>query len=94
MCRNNARDYTELADLVKSMGTRAAAEVLSEIDRYYSDRYSRQNWVATQLVRRLADPKPSDHPEARTPSADEAADWNDVRQRCLSVAIAMLEEVR
>jgi RND superfamily putative drug exporter len=94
MCRNSARDYTELADLVKSMGTRAAAEVLSEIDRYYSDRYSRQNWVATQLVRRLADPKPSDDPEARTPSADEAADWNDVRQRCLSVAIAMLEEVR
>ena len=28
------------------------------------------------------------------PNSDAEADWEEVRQRCLSVAVAMLEEAR
>ena len=58
MCRNSARDYAEFADLVDSMETQTAAVVLAGMDRYYCGQQSRTQWVATQLVRRLADPQP------------------------------------
>jgi heme transporter len=92
--RNTTRDFTEFADLVDSMETQTAAEVLARIDRYYSGQRSRRQWVATQLIRRLADPHPSDPDEdgASDPAAE--ADWERVRQRCLAVAVAMLEEAR
>jgi heme transporter len=49
--------------------------------------------VATQLVRRLAHPRPSD--EDDDPAAvDPDVDWPKVRQRCMAVAVAMLEEAR
>jgi RND superfamily putative drug exporter len=93
MCRNNARDYAEFADLVESMETQTAAVVLAGMDRYYSGQRLRSQWVATQLVRRLADPHPSDDDEDwMGPEAE--SDWAHVRQRCLSVAVAMLEEAR
>jgi RND superfamily putative drug exporter len=46
------------------------------------------------LVRRLADPHPSDFSADELSEPDARADWEDVRQRCLSVAVAMLEEAR
>jgi heme transporter len=94
MCRNSTRDYAELADLVESMETRTAASVLAGMDRYYCGQHSRKQWVATQLVRRLADPQPSDEHDIRTSDAQAEADWAKVRERCLSVAVAMLEEAR
>ena len=94
MERNGARDYSEFADLVGSMDTQTAAEVLTGMDRYYCGQPAREHWVATQLVRRLADPRPSDGPDIASSGADAEADWARVRQRCLSVAVAMLEEAR
>jgi uncharacterized membrane protein YdfJ with MMPL/SSD domain len=93
MCRNNARDYAEFADLVESMETQTAAVVLAGMDRYYCGQRLRSQWVATQLVRRLADPHPSDDDEDWM-GPDAESDWAHVRQRCLSVAVAMLEEAR
>jgi RND superfamily putative drug exporter len=93
MCRNNARDYAEFADLVESMETQTAALVLAGMDRYYCGQRLRSQWVATQLVRRLADPHPSDEDEDWM-APDAESDWEQVRQRCLSVAVAMLEEAR
>ncbi|TPG25517.1 MMPL family transporter [Mycolicibacterium hodleri] len=93
MCRNSARDYAEFADLVESMETQVAAGVLAGMDRYYSGERLRSQWVATQLVRRLADPHPSDDDEEWMGPESES-DWAHVRQRCLSVAVAMLEEAR
>ena len=93
MCRNSARDYAEFADLVESMETHTAADVLAGMDRYYCGQRLRTQWVATQLVRRLADPNPSDDDEDWT-GPDAESDWAHVRQRCLSVAVAMLEEAR
>ena len=94
MCRNSAKDFAELADLVDSMETQTAAVVLARMDRYYSGQHARNQWVATQLVRRLADPHPSDVDTASMSGPDAEADWERVRQRCLSVAVAMLEEAR
>jgi RND superfamily putative drug exporter len=52
--------------------------------------------MATELVRRLADPDPSDLDADLDDewSEDDKANWEEVRQRCLSVAVAMLEEAR
>lgn len=91
VCRNSAKDYAEFADLVDSMETQTAAVVLAGMDRYYGGRRAR---VATQLVRRLADPHPQDGGGTPPPGFDGDAEWAHVRQRCLAVAVAMLEEAR
>lgn len=94
MSRNSSRDYAEFADLVDTMEAETAAVVLAGMDRYYSGQSPRRQWIASQLVRRLADPHPSDLDDDGWPESDARADWDGVRQRCLSVAVAMLEEAR
>ena len=94
MCRNSTKDFAEFADLVESMETQTAAVVLAGMDRYYCGEPSRKQWVATQLVRRLADPHPSDEFDMPMSGPEAEADWSKVRERCLSVAVAMLEEER
>ncbi len=98
MCRNSRRDYTEFADMVDAIEPETAAMVLAGMDSYYcckaDDRLPDQQWMTTQLVRRLADPDPSDIGKTPLSEADAEADWEDVRQRCLSVAVAMLEEAK
>jgi heme transporter len=94
MSRNSSRDYADFAELVDTMDAETAAVVLAGMDRYYSGQSPRRQWIATQLVRRLADPHPSDLDDDGWPGSDAKADWDVVRQRCLSVAVAMLEEAR
>lgn len=94
MCRNSSRDYAEFADMVDTVEPQTAAVVLSGMDRYYWCQTPRREWMATQLVRRLADPHPSDLGDNGWSEPDARANWEDVRQRCLSVAVAMLEEAR
>jgi heme transporter len=93
MSRNSSRDFAEFADMVDTMEPETAAVVLAGMDRYYCCQPPKRQWMATQLVRRLADPHPSDL-EDRYPEPDAKASWDEVRQRCLSVAVAMLEEAR
>jgi RND superfamily putative drug exporter len=97
LCRNNRADYVQLAELVEANGLDNAAAVLAGIDRYYaSGQASAQpgrQWIATQLVRRLADPMPSDDGEPAGAGADPAGPgWDNVRQTCLNLAVAILEE--
>jgi len=94
MCRNSSRDYAEFADMVDTLEPETAAEVLAGMDRYYCGQPPRRQWIATQLVRRLADPHPSDFSDDQWSEPDAKAEWDEVRQRCLSVAVAMLEEAR
>ncbi|MGH3560429.1 MAG: MMPL family transporter, partial [Mycobacterium sp.] len=94
MCRNSRRDYADFADMVDSLEPETAAVVLAGMDRYYCCESSRRQWIATQLVRRLADPDPCDYPEDQGSEADANSDWEEIRERCLSVAVAMLEEAR
>ncbi len=88
MCRNSHRDYAEFAELVETMDTTTAALVLAGMDKYYCGQQARKQWVASQLVRKLADPRPADD------ELDPDVDWTNVKMRCLSVAVAMLEEAR
>lgn len=94
MCRNSRRDYADFADMVDTLEPETAAVVLAGMDRYYCCKSSRRQWIATQLVRRLADPKPCDYPEDQGSEAETDSDWEGIRQRCMSVAVAMLEEAR
>jgi RND superfamily putative drug exporter len=91
MSRNSRRDYVEFAELVDTLEPETAAVALIGIDKYYSGQPANRQWIATQLVRRLADPHPADLDDD---SPRASTDWADVRQRCLSVAVAMLEETR
>ncbi|HEU4363674.1 MAG TPA: MMPL family transporter [Mycobacterium sp.] len=84
--RNGQRDYAEFAELVDALEPETAAVTLVGIDRYYAGQPADRNWIATQLVRRLADPHPADVDSA----GPAGADWAAVRQRCLSAAVAML----
>jgi len=103
LCRNTHADYAELAALTEAMGLENAAMVLADIDQYYSSGRRQRRWIATQLVRRLADPRPSEPDDAREwdgsgsdgpPEADRWApgEWENIRKRCLELAVAMLEE--
>ncbi len=94
MCRNSRRDYADFADMVDTLEPETAAVVLAGMDRYYCCKSSRRQWIATQLVRRLADPHPCDFSDDPESEADAESDWEDIRRRCLSVAVAMLEEAR
>ena len=94
LSRNSSRDYAEFAELVDTMDAENAAVVLAGMDKYYSGQSPRRQWIASQLVRRLADPHPSDVDNDGWPESETKADWESVRQRCLAVAVAMLEEAR
>ena len=94
MCRNSARDFAEFADLVDVHGDPHRSGGAGRNGPVLLWSTVEQQWVATQLVRRLADPHPSDDDDDATSDPDAEADWAQVRQRCLSVAVAMLEEAR
>ena len=92
--RNTRRDYAEFAEMVEAMDAETAAVVLSGIDKYYRGQPPGRNWIASQLVRRLADPRPSDTDDDRWSEPEAKAEWENITRRCLSVAVAMLEEAR
>ncbi|WP_055401171.1 MULTISPECIES: efflux RND transporter permease subunit [unclassified Mycobacterium] len=94
MCRNSRRDYADFADMVETLEPETAAVVLAGMDRYYCCQSPRRQWIASQLVRRLADPDPCDFDDEQGSEDDARSDWEEIRQRCLSVAVAMLEEAR
>ncbi|WP_328350020.1 MMPL family transporter [Mycobacterium sp. NBC_00419] len=93
LCRNSHADYADFAGLVDVMDYQTAAVVLTGMDRYYCSQRTERQWVSTQLVRRLADPSPSDDDE-QWAGPEAGAEWETIRQRCLSVAVAILEEAR
>ena len=93
LCRNSAADFAAITDLADAMGERNAAHVLAGVDGYYSAGRRERLWIATQLVRRLADPIPSESADDdRWSGPDGDARWDDVRKRCLSLAVAIMEE--
>ncbi len=95
LCRNRRSDFAGLAELVEAIGPGDAAAALARIDGYYSAGRRERLWIATQLVRRLADPVPSESADDdRWSEPQAAARWDDVRQRCLALAVAIMEEAR
>lgn len=93
--RNQTRDYLDIAALADHMGMAEAARTLREIDAYYSDINQREEAVATQLARQLADPRPRDHEVTEQLSAYKGLDsrwhdWEAVRAVLASVAQEMV----
>lgn len=92
--RNQTRDFLDVAALSDRYGTDASAEVLADIDAYYSDTRTGPG-VASQLTRQLADPRPAD-PSVTRELDDyrnlraEWTDWSRVREACRSLASAIL----
>jgi hypothetical protein len=94
--RNQVRDYIDVAALCDRIGIRHAAEVLGDIDRFYSDqRPPGSLGVATQLARQLADPQPADSRTVKQlrlyKELDSRwADWQNVTAVCRAVATEMV----
>ena len=90
--RNSHRDYAGFADLVDMFDPQTAAAALAAMDGYYAGQPTGPQSIATELARRLADPRPADLDGGYDPNP--GSEWDSVRRRCLSVAVAMLEEAR
>lgn len=94
--RNQARDYIDVAALSDQIGIHHAAEVLGDIDRFYSDqRPPGALGVATQLARQLADPQPADSRTIRQlrlyKELDSRwTDWENVTAVCRAVGTEMV----
>lgn len=74
--RNQTRDYLDVAAVTARLGVDRAAEVLGHVDEYYADQADTEDGVASQLVRQLADPAPTD------PSViDQLPSYRRLRQR-------------
>jgi Nucleotidyl transferase AbiEii toxin, Type IV TA system len=74
--RNQTRDYLDLAALADRVGVERAAEVLRQIDEYYTDQNDSDDGVASQLARQLADPHPADRSVI-----DQLASYRRLRKR-------------
>jgi hypothetical protein len=94
--RNQTRDYLDVAALADRYGVASAAQVLAEVDDYYTDQRGEGHGVAAQVARQLADPRPADASVTRQLDsyrnlAPRWHDWRQVKAVCLDLAAAMLE---
>ena len=96
LCRNTRSDFAELADLVDVDGhldtppwccpAWTGITVLGDL----SDNGLRPSWCAGSPI----PTRPTSMTTIAGPVRKAAAEWETIRQRCLSVAVAILEEAR
>jgi hypothetical protein len=94
--RNQTRDYLDVAALAERYGVDESADVLGNIDDYYTDQHGGGRGIAAQVARQLADPRPADASVTRQLAAyrnlkPRWTDWKQVRAACRELATAMLE---
>jgi Nucleotidyl transferase AbiEii toxin, Type IV TA system len=95
--RNQARDYLDLAALSDQVGVDRAAQVLSSIDDYYADQNDSDEGIASQLMRQLSEPSPTDRSVIdQLPSYRRLrkrwSDWGAVIEVLGAVAARMAEQ--
>ena len=95
--RNTVRDYLDCAALSDHVGTRGAAAVLRHIDDYYADQIGDGDGVATQVVRQLSAPRPTDSRVIgeldRYKNLNRRwTEWTAVTSVLADVAVAMTDE--
>lgn len=92
--RGAVRDFLDVVALSDHLGPEISHAVLADIDDYYHDRSAESGSVVTALVAALANPEPSDPaviPDLARYRGLVVAyqDWDSVRSRCLSLALAV-----
>lgn len=94
--RNQVRDYLDIAALSDRVGLTHAAEVLTEMDRYYADQHGAGTGVASQVARQLSEPRPRDSSVIGQLGSykglrPEWQQWSRVVGVCQDVASLMVE---
>ncbi|CPT23708.1 transmembrane transport protein MmpL11 [Mycobacteroides abscessus subsp. abscessus] len=87
--RNQVRDFLDVAALSGEFGIGWSATTLRGIDAYYYAGKSGQDRVASQVVRQLSDPRPTDF-HAKLPASAPWTDWDHGVLQCQALADAML----
>lgn len=95
--RNQTRDYLDIAAIADHLGVDNAAEVLVGIDGYYADDITK-NSIAQQVIRQLADPRPTDKSTVRELPSYKGLhprwhDWRAVRSVLSEVSDGMIERL-
>jgi hypothetical protein len=77
--RNQTRDYLDVAALADRMGIEKAADVLAQIDDYYTDPDKDDEPVRSQVTRQLGNPRPKDQQTTRELSTYKGLDerWHE-----------------
>ena len=94
--RNQTRDFLDVAALSDRFGTDWSAGVLAGIDDYYDASAGDGTAVASQLVRQLGEPRPTDDRTVGQLTAYKNLtvrwqSWQSVVAQCQALADAMLE---
>jgi len=94
--RNQMRDYLDFAALSCKIGILASAEVIENIDEYYTDNSKDGKPALSQLLRQLSYPKPKDFRNIEQlpnykGALDKWKDWNFIVETCNDVAKKVME---
>jgi len=94
--RNQMRDYLDFAALSGKIGIPASAEVIANIDDYYTDDSKDEKPALSQLLRQLSEPKPKDLRSIdQLPNykgtLDKWKNWDFIVETCRAVAKKVME---
>jgi len=94
--RNQMRDYLDFAALSDKSGIPASAEIVENLDEYYTDGSKNEKPVLSQLLRQLCDPRPKDSRSIEQLPYYKGAEgkwknWDSVVEICRSVARKVME---
>jgi len=95
--RNQMRDYLDFAALSDKMGILQSAQVLENLDEYYSDDSNHEKPVLSQLLRQLSNPQPADYRSIDQLSnykgtVQKWKDWDHIMIICKQTAQAVMEK--
>jgi hypothetical protein len=95
--RNQMRDYLDFAALSYKIGILASAEVIENIDEYYTDDSKDGKPALSQLLRQLGNPQPKDFGSIEQlpnykGTLDKWKDWNFIVETCKEVAKKVMEK--
>ena len=94
--RNQMRDYLDFSALTDKIGISASAEIIENIDDYYTDDSKDDKPTLSQLLRQLSEPKPKDFRSIEElpnykGTLDKWKDWNFIAETCKAVAKKVME---
>jgi len=94
--RNQMRDYLDFAALSEKIGITISANIIENIDEYYSNNIQNEKCVLSQLLRQLSQPMPKDFRNIEQlpnykGTVEKWKDWDYIVGLCRSVAQKVME---